>query len=168
MMGCGGDQNPYPRSELHYAHKHGRSLTTSIEAALEVNQRTPLHQRVLHGPLKTAFGTVELEYLPEKKRDPWNYPVQVIQFGNDLTLVALGTEVVIDYSLRIKQELFDPEGPAIWVAGYSNVYSGYIPSKRVLLEGGYEASRPYNPDVEERIIGKVLELDQGLKTQETK
>lgn len=168
MMGCGGDQNPYPRSELHYAHKHGRSLATSIEAALEVNQRTPLHQRILHGPLKTAYGTVELEYLPEKKRDPWNYPVQVIQFGNDLTLVALGTEVVIDYSLRIKQELFDPEGPAIWVAGYSNVYSGYIPSKRVLLEGGYEASRPYKPDVEERIIGKVLELDQGLKTQETK
>ncbi|WP_417384648.1 neutral/alkaline non-lysosomal ceramidase N-terminal domain-containing protein [Gimesia sp.] len=168
MMGCGGDQNPYPRSELHYAHRHGRSLATSIEAALEVNQRTPLHQRVLHGPLKTAYGTVELEYLPEKKRDPWNYPVQVIQFGNDLTLVALGTEVVVDYSLRIKQELFEPEGPAIWVAGYSNVYSGYIPSKRVLLEGGYEASRPYKPDVEERIIGKVLELDAGLKTEDKK
>lgn len=168
MMGCGGDQNPYPRSELHYAHKHGRSLATSIEAALEVNQRTRLHQRVLHGPLKTAYDTVELEYLPEKKRDPWDYPVQVIQFGNDLTLVALGTEVVVDYALRIKQELFESEGPAIWVAGYSNVYSGYIPSKRVLLEGGYEASRPYKPDVEERIIGKVLELDQGLKTQEGK
>ncbi|MAX39411.1 MAG: hypothetical protein CME33_22965 [Gimesia sp.] len=168
MMGCGGDQNPYPRSELHYAHKHGRSLATSIEAALEVNQRTPLHQRVLHGPLKTAYGTVELEYLPEKKRDPWDYPVQVIQFGNDLTLVALGTEVVVDYSLRIKQELYETAGPAIWVAGYSNVYSGYIPSKRVLLEGGYEASRPYKPDVEERIIGKVLELDQQLNSQSEK
>ena len=168
MMGCGGGQNPYPRSELHYAHKHGRSLATSIEAALEVNQRTPLHQRVLHGPLKTAYGTVELEYLPEKKRDPWDYPVQVIQFGNDLTLVALGTEVVVDYSLRIKQELYETAGPAIWVAGYSNVYSGYIPSKRVLLEGGYEASRPYKPDVEERIIGKVLELDQQLNSQSEK
>ncbi len=168
MMGCGGDQNPYPRSELHYAQKHGRSLATSIEAALEVNQRTLLHQRVLHGPLKTAYETVELAYLPEKKRAPWDYPVQVIQFGNDLTLVALGTEVVVDYSLRIKQELFEQEGPAIWVAGYSNVYSGYIPSKRVLLEGGYEASRPYQPDVEERIISKVLELNAGLKSQKSK
>lgn len=168
MMGCGGDQNPYPRSELHYAQKHGRSLATAVEAALEVNQRAMRHQHPLHGPLKAAYETVQLEYLPEKKREPWDYPVQVIQFGNDLTIVALGTEVVVDYSLRIKQELFEQEGPAIWVAGYSNVYSGYIPSKRVLLEGGYEASRPYKPDVEERIIGKVLELDQGLKNKNAK
>lgn len=168
MMGCGGDQNPYPRSELHYAHKHGRSLATAVEAALEVNQRSLLHQHKLHGPLKVAYGTVELEYLPEKKREPWDYPVQVIQFGNDLTMVALGTEVVIDYALRIKQELYEEDGPAIWVAGYSNVYSGYIPSKRVLLEGGYEASRPYKPDVEERIIGKVLELNESLNTQGAK
>ncbi|QDU52836.1 neutral/alkaline non-lysosomal ceramidase N-terminal domain-containing protein [Gimesia panareensis] len=168
MMGCGGDQNPYPRSELHYAHKHGRSLATAVEAALEVNQRTMLHQHKLHGPLKVAYGTVELEYLPEKKREPWDYPVQVIQFGNDLTMVALGTEVVVDYALRIKQELYEEDGPAIWVAGYSNVYSGYIPSKRVLLEGGYEASRPYKPDVEERIIGKVLELNESLHTTGSK
>lgn len=168
MMGCGGDQNPYPRSELHYAHKHGRSLATAVEAALEVNQRTMLHQHKLHGPLKVAYGTVELEYLPEKKREPWDYPVQVIQFGNDLTMVALGTEVVVDYALRIKQELYEEDGPAIWVAGYSNVYSGYIPSKRVLLEGGYEASRPYKPDVEERIIGKVLELNESLHPQGSK
>ncbi|MDP7302821.1 MAG: neutral/alkaline non-lysosomal ceramidase N-terminal domain-containing protein, partial [Pirellulaceae bacterium] len=39
MMGCGGDQNPYPRSELKYAQMHGRSLATAVEAALEVNQR---------------------------------------------------------------------------------------------------------------------------------
>ena len=46
-----------------------------------------------------------------------------------------------------------------WVAGYSNVMEGYIPSRRVLLEGGYEAeSRPWNPTLEERIVAKVHEL----------
>jgi hypothetical protein len=36
---------------------------------------------------------------------------------------------------------------------------GYIPSRRVLLEGGYEAeSRPWNPTLEERIVSKVHEL----------
>ena len=45
LMGCSADQNPYPRSELDYAKKHGRSLATAVEAALEVGQRTPLHQR---------------------------------------------------------------------------------------------------------------------------
>lgn len=162
LMGCGADQNPYPRSELHYAQKHGRSLATSVEAALEVNQRTPLHQRPLTGSLQRALERVELEHTTPD-RPPFAYPVQVIKFGNDLTLVALGTEVVVDYSLRIKQDLEEEEGPVIWVAGYSNVYSGYIPSKRVLLEGGYEASRPYQPDVEERIVGKVYELNAKLQ-----
>jgi hypothetical protein len=36
---------------------------------------------------------------------------------------------------------------------------GYIPSRRVLVEGGYEAeSRPWNPMLEERIVAKVHEL----------
>ena len=52
---------------------------------------------------------------------------------------------------------------AVWVAGYSNVYSGYIPSRRVLLEGGYEArSRPWNPSLETRIVRKVHDLYGSL------
>ncbi|MCP4782035.1 MAG: hypothetical protein GY903_19015 [Fuerstiella sp.] len=158
MMGCGADQNPYPRSELKYAEMHGRSLATSVEAALEFNQSKPLHQRQLSGYIRTAMGTVDLEFEPDDRPD-FPYPVQVIRFGDDLMLVALGNEVVVDYSLRLKEELFRPDGPSVWVAGYSNVYDGYIPSRRVLLEGGYEArSRPWKPELEERIIGKVHAL----------
>jgi hypothetical protein len=162
MMGCGGDQNPYPRSELKYAQMHGRSLATAVEAALEVNQSTPRHQQPLHGPLTSVLETVDLEFATPDRPD-FAYPVQVIRFGNDLMLVALGTEVVVDYAVRLKSELTKPDGPAIWVAGYSNVYSGYIPSQRVLLEGGYEASsRPWKPTLEERIVGKVHELVEKL------
>jgi len=151
MMGCGGDQNPYPRSTLILAQKHGRSLAMAIEAAL-VTKQTPVH-----GPLHTSMKTVDLEFTT-KDRKPFPYPVQIIQFGNDVSLITLGTEVVVDYSLRLKREL-GKRGPALWVAGYSNVYSGYIPSKRVLLEGGYEAkSRPWKPELEERIISTVHEL----------
>ena len=158
MMGCGGDQNPYPRSELKYAQMHGRSLATSVEAALEVSQRTLRHQRSLAGPVNSVLETVDLEFA-DPDRDDFTYPLQVIRFGKDITLIALGTEVVVDYSLRLKSELAQPDGAAIWVAGYSNVYSGYIPSKRVLLEGGYEArSRPWKPNLEEKIISKVHEL----------
>jgi hypothetical protein len=32
------------------------------------------------------------------------YPIQVWSFGNQLAIVFLGGEVVVDYSLRIKQE----------------------------------------------------------------
>ena len=158
MMGCGGDQNPYPRSELKYAQHHGRTLATAVEAAIETNQRTLRHQRTVDGPLRIAMDTVDLAFAVEERPD-FPYPIQVIDFGDDLTLIALGNEVVVDYSLRLKFELKQPEGPEIWIAGYSNVYDGYIPSRRVLLEGGYEAqSRPWLPDLEERIIKKTHEL----------
>lgn len=161
MMGCGGDQNPYPRSMLLFAQKHGRTLATAAEAALEAGQTTLRHQKPLHGPLRSVMETVDLEFTTPDRED-FAYPVQIIQFGDDLALVALGSEVVIDYSLRLKRELGD-RIPAVWVAGYSNVYDGYIPSKRVLEEGGYEAkSRPWKPSLEERIVGKVHELFNEL------
>jgi hypothetical protein len=160
MMGCGGDQNPYPRGELKYAQMHGRSLATAVEAALEVNQSTFRHRRPIRGRLSSVLQTVDLEFATTDRPD-FAYPVQVVRFGNDLMLLALGNEVVVDYALRVKRELTKSDGPAIWIAGYSNVYSGYIPSRRVLLEGGYEArSRPWKPTLEERIVGKVHELVQ--------
>jgi neutral/alkaline ceramidase-like enzyme len=158
LMGCGGDQNPYPRSELHYAQQHGRSLATAVEAALETKQTSLRHQHPLHVPLQSIFDTVNLDFT-DSQRPAIAYPVQVIQFGRDLAIVALSSEAVIDYSLRLKSELATPAGPAIWIAGYSNVMEGYIPSRRVLLEGGYEAeSRPWDPTLEERIVAKVHEL----------
>ncbi|MDP6446641.1 MAG: neutral/alkaline non-lysosomal ceramidase N-terminal domain-containing protein [Pirellulaceae bacterium] len=158
MMGCGGDQNPYPRSELKFAKMHGRSLATAVGAALEVNQRKLRHQRPITGSLSAAFGTVDLPFATPDRPD-FPYPVQVIRIGDQITLIALGTEVVVDYSLRLKRELTRAGGPAIWVAGYSNVYAGYIPSRRVLLEGGYEArSRPWKPVLEERIMEKAHAL----------
>lgn len=152
LTGCGGDQNPYPRRQLAHAQTHGRSLATAVEAALETNQRP------LRGPLKSVLETVTLDFVTPE-RPAFAYPVQLVQFGPDLTIIALGSEVVVDYSIRLKVELGKKDAPAIWVAGYSNVYDGYIPSKRVLIEGGYEAqSRPWKHDLEERIVAKVHEL----------
>lgn len=96
------------------------------------------------------------------------YPVQVWQLGRDLTWVALGGEVVADYSLRLKREL----GAGTWVAGYSNDVMAYIPSERVLAEGGYEGARsmivyghpsPWAAGLEDRIVAKARELAAGLR-----
>jgi hypothetical protein len=55
------------------------------------------------------------------------------------------------------------------VAGYSNDVFGYVPSLRVLKEGGYEAGDamlwgalpgPFAPSVEERIVAKVHQLSK--------
>lgn len=91
----------------------------------------------------------------------------MVRFGDDLTLVALASEVVVDYSLRIKRELdgdssVDATAPAVWVAGYSNGYFGYVPSARVADEGGYEAG-PWDRSTEERIIANVIRFDRQLR-----
>jgi nucleotide-binding universal stress UspA family protein len=72
--------------------------------------------------------------------------------------VALAGETVVDFSLRLKKEI---TGTPLWVVGYSNDVFGYVPSLRVLKEGGYEGGdsllfRPYPgpfaPEVEELIV----------------
>ena len=92
------------------------------------------------------------------------YPVQAWKLGDDLTWIFLGGEVVVDYSLRLKTEL----GPGkTWIASYSNDVMGYIPSRRVLREGGYEGGlarfpyglpAPWDATVETLIVDKVHEL----------
>jgi hypothetical protein len=164
MMGCGADQNPYPRrsevvpgvSDLELAQQHGRSLANAVEMALTTNPRG------VTGPIRSAYEEVVLDYSKEG-RAPHRYPVQVIKLGDSLEIVALGSEVVVDYALRLKREL---AGAApVWIAGYSNDYTGYIPSLRVLKEGGYEAAAGWDETVEDRIVNKVHELHHQLKAE---
>jgi hypothetical protein len=104
-----------------------------------------------------------------KIRTTYPYLIQVVGFGNDLTMVALAGEVVVDYSLRLKAEL---AGSPVWVAGYCNDVFGYIPSLRILNEGGYEAGGamlytplpgPFAPSVEKQVIDKVHELVKKVR-----
>lgn len=161
LMGCGADQNPYPRrsdvvpgvTDLELAQQHGRSLSNAAEMAISVNPRG------ISGPIRAAYEEIKLSYANAKRPDH-DYPVQVIKLGDDLTIVALGSEVVVDYSLRFKRELAGKA--ALWIAGYSNDYTGYVPSLRVHKEGGYEAAAGWAEDVEDRIAKKVHELHERV------
>jgi hypothetical protein len=107
-----------------------------------------------------------------KIQTTYPYLIQVIQFGDDLTMIALAGEVVVDYSLRLKAELSRPStgglaGRPVWVAAYCNDVFGYLPSLRILQEGGYEGGDmmvytplpgPFAPSVEKLVVDKVHEL----------
>lgn len=97
--------------------------------------------------------------------------MQVVQLGEALTLVALGGEPMADYGVRLKRELAG-EGRKVWVAGYSNLVHAYVPTKRVLAEGGYEGTQaviyqslpgPFRDDCEERIVASVLEQAEACR-----
>jgi len=87
------------------------------------------------------------------------------------TVLALGGEVVVDYALRVKQE-YGARGMV--VAGYSNDVMAYIPSLRVLKEGGYEAAdsmiyygQPgaWDEQVEESIFAAIHRALERVKRQ---
>jgi hypothetical protein len=162
MIGCAGDANPYPRGTMELTRKHGKAL------AAEVARVFAGKLRPVRGPLRIAFdrprlplqpvpARADLEKLAANKRSPQTWaagqmlavldrgeklptdypsPVTVWQFGSDLTLVGLSGEVVVDYVTAI--------GPnQLWIAAYCNDVFGYLPSARVLAEGGYETRGLY-------------------------
>jgi hypothetical protein len=63
LMGCGGDQNPYPRGTLELAKQHGRSLATAVEAALLPKPRP------ITGHLSAALEDVTLQLVPLSRDD---------------------------------------------------------------------------------------------------
>lgn len=95
------------------------------------------------------------------KIDKYQYPVQAFRIGNSLTMVSLAGEVVVGYALSIKQA-YPKEN--LFVAGYCNEVICYIPTKKVLEEGGYEAvdsmiyygmPGPFAKTVEAKILAAV-------------
>ncbi len=186
VAGCGGDQNPLPRRKVEYAKEYGRRLADAVNQAMKKGlqplkptlefqyREVPLalahvpSRRELQQDLKSKNvyivrrAKLLLEQLDRQGRIPgeYPYPVQSWLLGGELLWVFLGGEVVVDYSLRLHREL---EGP-LWVAGYSNDVMAYIPSLRVLREGGYEGARamiyyglpsPWASDVELRVVEEV-------------
>ncbi len=185
--GCGADQNPLPRRTVENAQQYGTQLADAVDDALAGVMRP------ISGELSTAYDEIDLSFaqLPTRERltemtssssrfevgwatlllSQWDahgelaatypYPVQTWTLGDGPLWVILGGEVVVDYALRLKSEL----GPdTTWVAGYANDVMAYIPSLRVLKEGGYEGGgamlyyglpSAWAEDVEEKIISEV-------------
>lgn len=192
ITGCGADINPYPRSKLEFSQQHGEELAASVKQVLagqmsQVSGQLKSTLGVVMIPFaptpskeewqarlkdQNAFVRRHAErWLTKLDRDgklmsEYPYTIQMVQLG-DVKLIALAGEVVTDYSLRLKKEF----GGNTWVAGYSNDLCSYIPSARMYAEGGYEVldsmiyydlPGPYTPAIEEKIIGKVHELNRQI------
>jgi hypothetical protein len=185
---CGGDQNPNPRSKLEYAEQHGRTL------AAEVARVARTAMSPAGGRIRAAYQLAALPFAPhtreqfeqelkdanvfrqrrarlmlqlyDERREPrqLRYPVQAVRLERGFTLIALGGEVVVDYALWAYRTW--PQ-ERLMVAGYSNDVACYIPSARILREGGYEAvdsmiyygqPGPFTEEVEARIQDAVRQV----------
>jgi len=162
-IGCGADSNPdsgVTGDKVEIASRQGAQIAREVKRLLG-GYLTPVH-----GPIAASVRRFDLALADPPSREQWeakakrtdaigyharvnlarldrkellrtkiDYSVQTWQFADGLAMVFLPGEVVVDYALRLKREL---DGLRLWVNAYANDAPCYVPSERVLKEGGYE------------------------------
>ena len=188
-IGCGADSNPRGGvlgSKFDVADSLGNELAEEVQRLLSTEL-----QPLTKAPV-SQLERVTLKLAPLPSREQWeekaknqnaighhartqlgrmdrgealmteiSYPIQTVSFGDELAWVFLPGEVVVDYALRLKKEL---NGGRIWMNAYSSACPGYVPSERILREGGYEGGGamvyydipgPYATGLEATIVDAV-------------
>ncbi|HEY3393098.1 MAG TPA: neutral/alkaline non-lysosomal ceramidase N-terminal domain-containing protein, partial [Lacipirellulaceae bacterium] len=202
-IGCGADSNPesgVTGDKGEVAAQYGSEIAAEVERLL----RFKLSE--VAGKITCTSDTNTLPLQPLPTRDEWAkraegegaeayyagvqlaaidrgqklptevaYPIQTWKFGESLAAVFLPGEVVVDYALRLKKE-FDRD--RLCINAYSNDCPAYIPSERILKEGGYEGGgamvyyglpAPFAPGLEDKIVSAVAaQLGDGFKPRENR
>ncbi|MBI1357098.1 MAG: hypothetical protein GC160_22380 [Acidobacteria bacterium] len=195
MAGCGADQNPLPRRRMELTRMYGEILAEAVDQVVAGKmkplggtiqaiyatprvhfQKAPTRAEIeARIPKLSAYEKRHSEYLLErldqdgKLAEGYDYPIRVWRMGDALTWVTLGGEVVVDYGLQLKEAL----GPdTTWVSGYTDDVFAYIPTARIIDEGGYEGATsmlgygwpaPFEPSIERTILERVKALARGFE-----
>ena len=190
-IGCGADANSHPRGgpeQEAWVTRHGETLGKEVERVLsgemlKVVGRLKTELALVDLPLEDTFSRPQLEEMAGDGQTYWHkqnargmleildagrplpkvYGTSIAfwRFGDDLTLVGLPGEAVADYVPMIRDAL----GPAgLWIAAYCNESFGYLPTAKILEEGGHEsmgltlAVGLFSPRVEDVVIATVRQL----------
>lgn len=199
-QGCGGDADPDKRGTLEIATMHGQAIATEVDRLLAASMAPitsvpVVRSRELQLPFDHVPGVAEFTAMTKEGGAKGHnaevhldrmvrgipidtaltYPIRSWTFGNKLTMLFLGGEVLADYAVRLKKELGKER---LWINAYCNDVKAYIPSKRVIKEGGYEVEvnmyyydHPFrfSENIEEIIIKAVHGIVPALtnKTENT-
>ena len=191
-IGCGADANPSSGvvgDDTATAARQGQQIANGIARVLD-------HPRLaVTGSLSIQSDTISLDFAKPPSHSVWKekaqradaigyhakvnlarieagdaieksieYRIQTWNFGDSMAWVFLPGEVVVDYSIRLKQEL---DKSKVWITAYANDSPCYIPSERILEEGGYEGGSamvyydrpgPFASGLENQIIETVHTL----------
>jgi neutral ceramidase len=195
LPGMGADQDPSPRGRLLDAKRHGLELAGAILGTLS----HPMHP--VRGPFKMGYEEVDVPLVepPDRQRlekdaqsqdshirsraqaylkllernEPLpksvKLPIAAVRLGEDLTFLMMGGEVVVDYARRLKRELVEDHP---WAIGYAYEVPCYIPTTRLIKEGGYETETsmiyygfygPFKTSTEELLVKRMGSLVAGLR-----
>ena len=192
IQGCSGDLVPNARYQVEYAMGHGRALADAVKEAID-GEQIPID-----GSLKCAYDELILDFQPPPERKVLEEnlksndrslnrkaayllgvldknetiettlpcPLHVIRFGKDVLFIGLSGEPVAGYSVKFKTEYLTNK--FVWVAGFCDYDFGYLPTWKVLMEGGYEGgglfksstqfSGAFTETVEKRVLESVRRM----------
>lgn len=190
-IGCGADVGPQPSGSDEFARQHGQSIHDEVQRLLagELQELSAADARP-----RVETRHVELPFAEVPGREHWEreasregfegvharrmlarwdqqgelprflpYTITTWSFGERFHVVFLPGEVSVDYAVRLKREL---DWTRLWIQAWSDDVPCYIPSRRLLEEGGYETDfsmiyydhpNRFAPELEERIIDAVKE-----------
>jgi hypothetical protein len=196
LTGMGGDANPSPRNRPLDAKRHGLELAGAVIGVLD----RPM--RPVRGAFKLGYDEGELPFVGVPSREQLEkdtaqgenvhvkqraaaylkmldadeplpksvkLPLAALRLGDDLTFVLMGGEAVVDYARHIKRA-YAEDHP--WTIGYAYEVPCYIPSARLLKEGGYESDYsltlygfygPFQPGIEAQLLNRLETLLKGLR-----
>ena len=197
LTGMGADSDPAPRGRLLDAKRHGAELAGAVVGVLD----RPM--RPVRGAFKLAYDEVELPLADAPGREQLEkdarstdvsmkqraeaylkllnagqplpksvrLPVAVLRLGDDLTFALMAGEVVVDYSRHFKRVLANDHP---WVIGYAYEVPCYIPSARLVKEGGYETESsliyygfygPFRGEIEALLEGRLEALASAVRAR---
>lgn len=193
LPGFAGNQDPFPRGSMELARRHGRTMATAVEVAVESRRRR------VSGPIRTLFEEHDLPFAEpsmaeleamcdaddgqtrqqgERLRDEreergsirseFPLPFQAVRVGDAVTMCGLGGEIFVEYGNTLK----DRAPGDVWPVGYANARFGYVPTAQGIVDGGYESDRavdtrrypgPLDPAVEDRLDRHALSIVRRVR-----
>lgn len=193
VIGCGADSNPNPRGSYELSQQYAAQIVDAVQKLVEENNLPSLSPDVdstfgyvaiapeqpesqdiekrleSTRPNERRWAEHMLATKKEMGRLPESYPMPVHcwNFGDQLSWVFLGGEVVVDYQYLIEKELSSQE---TWVAAYTDDVFAYVASESMRSEGGYEVDSSmiyylqpgrWQSGTQDLILRRVREIARG-------
>jgi hypothetical protein len=162
------EQKPF--SPIQYNFK-----SILVEATLYMEQ-TPIEffESIVNNP---AIGEVRRRGAKRKidlikeglTKDRTSIYINIWHLDEETRLIAMEGEISTEYSLLLKKMF--PGGKTI-ILGYTNGVTFYVPTRKMIGEGGYEVdfhhiggpfSGIFLPEVEDIIVGQITKADLSLR-----
>lgn len=143
-------------------------VKTSVR--LGVKEQVCQHQenntiKVVSGLIKVSANDKAGDMLYQRERiinGKVNLSVKLISVG-EICFVALSGEPVVEYGLKIEEFLKKLGFANVFVLGFSDGDAGYIPTKEMFSQGGYEVKESaLLPACEKEILEGVTKLAEKL------